>query len=634
MGKFCDQCGKELVEGAAFCTECGAPVSNFNKVDKEEKAAGSNKQKWIIVASACGAALILMLAGAGTFLYLNSNSYQCKKNMKLAEKKYEAGEYEEALTYYQAALERDDTVVDAYLKSADIYLAEESYDEAIAILKDGITKNIEGENSKNLEDKLAELCMERSDYFLAQGEYEQAVGILTEGTGCTDATDLAEREAYLRENIIVRREKEIECDDDDNIVEWNEAIYDNTGNMIKYECYDSDGNVEWGMEYEYDASGNETKYVYYESGKISEWEENEYNEFGSMIKSESYDANGNMYIYGEAEYDNEGNVAQFIYYYSDGSKGNWSEYEYDKNGNMTKHLRYFQGDYLKFVTEYNEAGSVSKFVFYNDDESVREWIEYDYDENENLVKSIGYNSDGSISGVTEYDEAGNRIKNLSYDEEGNITEREEAEYDEEGHAKEYIAYNSDGSVSSVIEYDQWGNEIKYTEYDDKGNPDEQWEKSYDSLGNILSDSEDGNYVYEYTYAFLGDERDEELEDILEYIALTEEIKQNTVEKYYSDPWVRAAYEEQIRAAEGLGLSISIEAKGNDFIMSYKYSEDMVLPDDAGEQLEAALEEAAFIFEMQAAEIDEEIGRPGACTIIIRYLDSNDNVLAEKAFKAE
>ena len=634
MGKFCDQCGKELLEGAAFCTECGAPVSNFNKVDKEEKAAGNNKQKWIIVASACGAALILMLAGAGTFLYLNSNSYQCKKNMKLAEKKYEAGEYEEALTYYQAALERDDTAVDAYLKSADIYLAEESYDEAIAILKDGIAKNIEGENSKNLQDKLAELCMERSDYFLAQGEYEQAVGILNEGTGYTDAADLAEREAYLRENIIVRREKEIECDDDDNIVEWNEAIYDNTGNMIKYECYDSDGNVEWGMEYEYDASGNETKYVYYESGKISEWEENEYNEFGSMIKSESYDANGNMYIYGEAEYDNAGNVAQFIYYYSDGSKGNWSEYEYDQNGNMTKHLRYFQGDYLKFVTEYNEAGSVSKFVFYNDDESVREWIEYDYDENENLVKSIGYNSDGSISGVTEYDEAGNRTKYLSYDEEGNITEREEAEYDEEGHAKEYIAYNSDGSVSSVIEYDQWGNEIKYTEYDDKGNPDEQWEKSYDSLGNILSDSEDGNYVYEYTYALLGDERDEEQEDILEYIALTEEIKQNTVEKYYSDPWVRAAYEEQIRAAEGLGLSISIEAKGNDFIMSYKYSEDMVLPDDAGEQLEAALEEAAFIFEMQAAEIDEEIGRPGACTIIIRYLDSNDNVLAEKAFKAE
>ena len=133
---------------------------------------------------------------------------------------------------------------------------------------------------------------------------------------------------------------------------------------------------------------------------------------------------------------------------------------------------------------------------------------------------------------------------------------------------------------------------------------------------------------------MGDERDEEQEVVLEYIALTEEIKENTVEKYYNDPWVRALYEEQIRAAEEFGLSITIEAKGNDFIMTYKYNEDIVLPDDVGEQLEAGLEEAAFLFEMQAAEIDDEIGRAGACTIIIRYLDSNDNVLAERAFKAD
>lgn len=633
MGKFCDQCGKELAEGWEFCNECGAPVRNSDKNEKEEKAAGNNKRKWILVVSVSAAALILTLAGACTFLYLSSNGYQCKKNMKLAEKKYEAGEYEEALSYYQAALERDDTVADAYLRSADIYLADESYDEAIGILQDGIEKSVEEERVNELKDKLAELCLKKSDYLLSQGKYEQAVGILAEGTGYTDAAELAEKEVYLKENIIVRKEKEIERDDDNNVIKWGESIYDNVGNLIKYEFFDSDGNVEWGSEHEYDESGNETKYVYFESGEISDWEENEYNETGSMIKSESYDANGNMYLYGEAEYDYAGNVAQFIYYDSSGNKIGWSEYEYDKNGNMTKHLRYLQNGQLKFETEYNESGNETKYVFYNDDENVREWIEYEYDENENLVRSTGYYGDGSISSETEYDGTGARTKSLAYDEEGNITGREEAEYDGEGHTKEYIAYNSEGSVSSVIEYDQWGNEIKYTEYDDKGNPDEQWEKSYDSLGNILSDDEHGNYVYEYTYAFLGDQESEQ-EVVLEYLALTEEIKQNTVEKYYKDPWVRASYEEQIRNAEQLGLSISIEAKGDDFIMTYKYSEDIELPADAGDQLEAALEEAALIFEMQAAEIDKEIGRPGACTVIIRYLDSKGNVIAEKAFKAK
>lgn len=108
----------------------------------------------------------------------------------------------------------------------------------------------------------------------------------------------------------------------------------------------------------------------------------------------------------------------------------------------------------------------------------------------------------------------------------------------------------------------------------------------------------------------------------------------TVEDYYNNPEVKAAFEEQLSAAAGHGMSINLEAKGNDFIMSYQYDANLVLPDDAVDQLEAALESTASIFEAEAKVFDEAIGQKGACTVIVKYLDSDGNLLAEKSFKAQ
>lgn len=108
----------------------------------------------------------------------------------------------------------------------------------------------------------------------------------------------------------------------------------------------------------------------------------------------------------------------------------------------------------------------------------------------------------------------------------------------------------------------------------------------------------------------------------------------TVEDYYNEPEVKAAFEEQIAAAAGQGMSISIEVKGNDFAMIYQYDPDFVLADDAAEQLDTALESNASVFETQAQVFDAAIGQDGACTVIVQYLDAEGNLLTEKSFKAQ
>lgn len=109
-------------------------------------------------------------------------------------------------------------------------------------------------------------------------------------------------------------------------------------------------------------------------------------------------------------------------------------------------------------------------------------------------------------------------------------------------------------------------------------------------------------------------------------------KTKTVEDYYNQPAVKAVFEEEIKSVEGQGMSVSIDVKGNDFTMIYKYDAGTELPENAGELLEAALDENASVFEEQAAGIDEAISQTGACTVIVRYLDADDNLLAEKSFK--
>ena len=49
--------------------------------------------------------------------------------------------------------------------------------------------------------------------------------------------------------------------------------------------------------------------------------------------------------------------------------------------------------------------------------------------------------------------------------------------------------------------------------------------------------------------------------------------------------------------------------------------------------QAALDAQEDTFKAQVKQFDDVIGQDGACTVVMRYTDPDDNVLAEKAFTA-
>lgn len=129
-----------------------------------------------------------------------------------------------------------------------------------------------------------------------------------------------------------------------------------------------------------------------------------------------------------------------------------------------------------------------------------------------------------------------------------------------------------------------------------------------------------------------EEVEEATEEVAEEAAATTDA--TTLEDYYNDPTVKAAMDAAFASFAEDGMSAAVEMKGNTMTAIIKIEDESYLVDGLGDMLQAALEENAATFEEQATEFDEVIGESGACTVVMRYVDPQDNVLAEKAFTAK
>lgn len=107
----------------------------------------------------------------------------------------------------------------------------------------------------------------------------------------------------------------------------------------------------------------------------------------------------------------------------------------------------------------------------------------------------------------------------------------------------------------------------------------------------------------------------------------------TLEDYYNDPTVSEALKSAFAAMAGDGMSADCEVSGNEFTVIIKIEDSSMIVDGMGEALSAALDAQADTFKAQVKQFDDVIGQDGACTVVMRYTDPDDNVLAEKAFTA-
>ena len=111
----------------------------------------------------------------------------------------------------------------------------------------------------------------------------------------------------------------------------------------------------------------------------------------------------------------------------------------------------------------------------------------------------------------------------------------------------------------------------------------------------------------------------------------------TLEDFFSDPEAKAQVEEAYAAFAPEGASVTIDAVGNEFIINFKFEDDSLLSqlgEDTVEILEESLDSYAGQFEAAAAQFDEAIGEEGGSAITVRYLDPDDNVLAEQTYTAK
>lgn len=109
---------------------------------------------------------------------------------------------------------------------------------------------------------------------------------------------------------------------------------------------------------------------------------------------------------------------------------------------------------------------------------------------------------------------------------------------------------------------------------------------------------------------------------------------STLEDYYNDSEVKSTLDSAFDAMAGDGMEAACEVKGNEFTVIIKITDSSMIVDGMGEALSAALDAQADTFKEQVKQFDEVIGKEGVCTVVMRYTDPDDNVLAEKSFKAD
>ena len=111
---------------------------------------------------------------------------------------------------------------------------------------------------------------------------------------------------------------------------------------------------------------------------------------------------------------------------------------------------------------------------------------------------------------------------------------------------------------------------------------------------------------------------------------------SSLEEAFSDPTVKKVFEDALglESMNEDGMSMSYEVSGNEFIYIFQFTDDSIEPsDEITEYLSSALEAQAGVFEEAAGQLDESIGQEGACSVTVRYIAANDEVLYENTYSA-
>ena len=119
-------------------------------------------------------------------------------------------------------------------------------------------------------------------------------------------------------------------------------IYNEKGNKIEENYYNSNGRLYSKTTYKYDEKGNMIEDNFYDSddGSLIYKNTYKYDEKGNKIEEYHYDEDGKFNYKNTYKYDEKGNNIEKNNYDSNGRLDSKYTYEYDKNNNWTQRIEY------------------------------------------------------------------------------------------------------------------------------------------------------------------------------------------------------------------------------------------------------------------------------------------------------
>lgn len=467
--KFCKKCGAQLNENAQFCSKCGCKVekkeeqktkkdvkksnnytSSFKRLVKEIKVPNKSEKQELktqkltgrnkVITLLIGLIIVLLLILVCAILFSNSANDVGRDKSNVEETVTEETIVEESTA------EDKELIIEGLLEEAKSSISTADYTEALT--------KIEEVKLADSQNEVAYLY--EADIYLKQNDYLSAISALDKGIEVIGSEKLKNRRSYICSNTVL-----VETTSEDGASGFYNT-YDENGNIIHEELYDS----------EREPSG---------------WNEYIYNMSGCVISCDFYNRKGDLEKRCEYTYDSSDKLTIVEDYNSKHVKQGWHEYKYDSLGKNTEVIDYTKSNKVgwKTTSEYDSFGRLVRNTGYDSKNRAKSWVDTMYDEKGNVVRMTRYDGNGKIVEWNEtiYDENGKPIEFFNYNKKNKVVDSTKYFYNEYGIKTKEVFYNADGEETGYTEFDVAGK--KTTEMNPKTG--KVWNYKYQYVGDVLSD---------------------------------------------------------------------------------------------------------------------------------------------------